>query len=468
MSELIVRVFAKNTDPEKKDIFLGTAFLLNDQYLLTARHVIEAYRVNFKNNMQLLYLENGPWNGKVYLNGIFVHDDEKIDVALLLLALSNSKPTKYLPLSKVKGLKGKKVSIPGFKNSDDDSSDFEHQVSSEMSEYFTLALQNKDQHGKSGSPVILNNEIVGIFYARSDHPNPLKDVNETYIHPCEVFKQFVQDKIKLNEKLERRTKLDYQSLEPDMRVALVDRNEQWENHILGHITKNKAKKLFTFVVAGIKEEWPESILYRFLIHYGLKKELPIHFEHQEGSFQDWEDIFWSRLLDQITTDRSHNESTKQQLINELIISNTPLLYYWYLGKKPSNDLDFIHTVIVNWESLDLSEAKCQHCLLIVYGSKEKGNGFIPAIRALMHKRGDHLVEAWRLSLAAKLEASNRLKIVTSKLKTPDKEDITVWSRTYIEDSNERSKIDKAMRKIKVENVPHLSLKEIYSELTKLD
>ncbi len=38
MFELIVRVFAKNPNPEKKDVFLGTAFLINDQFLLTARH----------------------------------------------------------------------------------------------------------------------------------------------------------------------------------------------------------------------------------------------------------------------------------------------------------------------------------------------------------------------------------------------------------------------------------------------
>lgn len=380
------------------------------------------------------------------------------------LALSNSKPTIYLPLTQVKGLKGKKVTIPGFKNAENDSSDFEHRVSSEMSEYSTLALQNKDQHGKSGSPVILNNEIVGIFYARSDHPNPLKDNNETYIHPYEVFKQFVEAKIRLKKNHEPRLPLDYQSLEPDMRVALVDRNEQWDNHILGQISKNKTKKIFTFVVAGVKEEWPESFLFRFRIHYGLKKENPILFEHQEGPFHDWEDIFWERLLEQITSDRSDNTSIKQQLINELIISNTPLLYYWYLGKESSNDLDFIHSVIVNWEALDLSNAKCQHCLLIVYGSKEKGNGLISFIRALLNKRGDHLVEAWRLNIATKLEASNRLKIVTSKLKTPDKEDITVWSRTYIEDTKEHSKIDRAIKKIKAEKIPHLTLKEIYFDL----
>lgn len=465
MTELIVRLFAKNPDPEKKDKFLGTAFLINDHYLLTARHVIEAYREEFNHDKELLYLTNGPWNGHVSIIDIFPHDIDSIDVALLRLKLSNSKPTIYLPLTRVKGLKGQKVTIPGFKDAENDSSDFEHRISSEMSEYSTLALQNKDQHGKSGSPVILNNEIVGIFYARSDHPNPLKDENETYIHPYEVFKQFVETKIKLEENHESRHQFDYQSLEPDMRVALVDRIEQWENHIYGQISKNKAKKLFTFVVAGVKEEWPESLLYRFRLHYGLKNENPIHFEHQEGSFEDWEDIFWGRLLDQITKERLDDISIKQQLINELTISNTPLLYYWYLGKKPSKDLDFIHTTIINWEALDLSKAKCQHCLVIVYGMKEKDKGLISVIRVLIGKSGDQLVEKWRLNLEAKLAASEQLKIVTPKLKTPDKEDINVWSRIYI-DNKERSKIDKAMEKIKKAEIPHLSLKEIYSDLTK--
>ncbi|MEI8209627.1 MAG: serine protease, partial [Methylococcales bacterium] len=420
MSELIVRVFAKNPNPEKKDVFLGTAFLINDQFLLTARHVIERYRDGFKDDKQLLYLTNGPFNGHVYLNEIIPHDNDAIDVALLRLRLSNSKPTNYLPLAQVKGLKGKKVTIPGFKNTENDSSDFEHSISSEMSEYHTLALQNKDQHGKSGSPVILNNEIVGIFYARSDHPNPLKDVNETYIHPYEVFKEFVESqveyKIRLKNSHESHRSLDFKSLDPDMQVALVDREDQWHKHIEVQI-RNETKKLFTFVVAGVKEEWPESILFRFRMHYGLKREKQINLAHQAGSFQDWEDHFWAILLEHITSVRIEEITTREQLVDELINSNTPSLYYWFLGKEASSDLDFIHAVIHNWEALDLSNAKRQHCLLIVYGIKEKGRSLIPFIG----KRSDHLVESWRLNIATKLAASNRLKIVTSKLKTPDKE-----------------------------------------------
>lgn len=443
MHDFIVRVFAKSAVGQK-DRYLGTAFLIDDCYLLTNRHVIKDFAAKD------LYLSDGPWVDHNHVQAIINHDD--IDVALLRLKLPNSQATAYLPLRPVKDLKGKEVTIPGFK-SESESSTLDHTVSGELSQYSTWALQGKDHHGKSGSPVIYNNGIVGIFYARSDPDNPKQDNHESYIYPYAAFKAFVETYVPPKPQ----AKIDYAALHPEQRIARVDREAQWDWHIEAHLTSNPAKKNFAFVVAGIKQEWPESLKYRLLMHLELERDTPIRLSHQRGSVQQWQEHLWVRLMDHFSIsplEAQSRPSTKQQLIDLLTDSLNPMLFYWHLDPKSSADLDFIKTVIESWEGLQLTQAKRPHCLLIIYGIKEKGWGIAAYYR-------EWQVEQWRKKLAKKLAATANSHVVVPKLAAITKEHVTHWSRTMGFEEAELTKIDEAMDNIKAEKIPHLTLRNLY-------
>lgn len=443
MHDFIVRVFAKSAVGQK-DRYLGTAFLIDDCYLLTNRHVIKDFAAKD------LYLSDGPWVDHNHVQAIINHDD--IDVALLRLKLSNSQATAYLRLHPVKDLKGKEVTIPGFK-SESESSILEHTVSGELSQFSTWALQGKDHHGKSGSPVIYNNAIVGIFYARSDPDNPKQDNHESYIFPYAAFKAFVETHVPPKPQ----AKIDYAALKTEHRVALVDREAQWDWHIEAHLTSNPAKKNFAFVVAGIKQEWPESLKFRLLMHLELERDTPIRLSYKRGSVHEWEEHLWAGLMEHFYISPLKQESrpsTKQQLTEELLTAPNPMLFYWHLKPECSTDLDFIKTVIEYWEGLELTQAKSQHCLLIIYGIKEKGWGIAAYYR-------EWQVEQWRKKLAKKLAAKAYTHVVAPKLEVITKEHVTHWSRTIGLEVYEEIIIDEAMDTIKAEKIPYLKLRNLY-------
>ncbi len=467
--DLIVRVFARSAEGEQYN-YRGTAFLVNDRYLLTVRHVIEPFREGFEKDPDRIVLKNGPWDGNQYLaEAPIPHPNEKIDIALVRLRMPNSIAMEYWPLVENNELIGRTVKIAGFDDEKVSSSAPPFFVLGELNQYWTVSLQEKIQHGKSGGPVIFNEQIVGILCARTDAPEPQKDQNQTFIYPYGVFEKFLSDQGVEIAGVKSKPKPPLKKLHPDERVALIDRRPQWEGHIERRITTEKDRKTFAFVVAGVKEEWPESLKLRLRIHLQGANASPITLRQFPGPAENWEHDFWTGLLAHFPmadfTESSEAAALKSKLTRELCASPTPLLFYCYLDPVTSRQLNFIRDIARAWESLQLADSKLQHFLLLVYGTVEKGQGLASYVRALAGIRGDRKVNKWRRELAKQL-AESHLGVVAPELDSPTREEIIHWSRTVLDNSEEQTLFDDALDKIKAKKIPHLTLMTTYIKLAR--
>ena len=246
------------------------------------------------------------------------------------------------------------------------------------------------------------------------------------------------------------------TLPPETRVALINRTKQWNEHIMQRIKAERQRKNFAFVVAGVKEEWPESLKHRLVLHLDPVKLSPLSLDSTFGKANDWKHDFQLQLLKyflQDIEDESDFNVLQQQLISQLSQSNTPLFFYCLLRPDVSKNQNYIQTIISYWESLDLTHSQNQHVLLIVYGIKEKG--FLSF--------GSRQVEKWRKALLEKLCKNQNTNIVLPSLKSPSREEVNYWISDNLKDK-ERIDFDEAFGKIRGKRVPHLKLMETYIKI----
>lgn len=367
--KLIVRVFAKTTKGEK---YCGTAFLINKHYLLTARHVIEPFREDFATNKDRIVLRNGPWDGDQYLaEAPIPHDNPAIDIALLRLRMPNPIKMEYWRFMECDDLSEKPVRIAGFDNERDASTAPSFESLGNISQFYTVTLQNKGQHGKSGGPVFIDDRIVGILYARTDAPVLGNDQNQTFIYPYCVFKEFLSNHELVAADHRKNSQSGFEFRHPDECVALIDREDQWDMHIEHRIKTEKDRKTFAFVVAGVTEEWPESLELRLRRYLQIRKPCTVNLRKLPKA-GDWEKEFWVNLLALLVKPDSGGDFDVKSKLREVLSEEpTPVLFYWYLPPKISSRLGIIRDITKAWESLDLPESKQQHFLLIVYGTRCK-------------------------------------------------------------------------------------------------
>ncbi len=451
---LVVRVFVKT---EGREQFRGTAFLINDEYLLTARHVIEPFWKSFEQNPDQIRLKNGPWDSTQFLaQAPIPHDNPKIDIALLRLRI----PTKALPrpyprLEDSMLDAGKSVDIAGFENEDAASSVSTFEVLAELNQYYSYALQNKGQHGKSGSPVILDDKIIGIFYARTDAPDSRHDQNESFIYPFSVFKDFLKKQGAIPEPPKQSEKPD---LSPEMRAALINRSKQWHGHIKQRMRREKDRKNFAFVVAAVREEWPESLKYRLSLHLEQPKHSPLDLYPASKSAEDWKSNFQQELLKHFPLgymdDEADFEHLEKRLVEQLSSSDTPLFYYCLLRPEVSKNHAYVQTIVSYWESLKLTRSEKQHVLLMIHGTK--GKGFLSF--------GKREVEKWHKKLLKCLDKD--AEMVVPVMVSPSREEVYHWISEELQDALEQSKFEKALKNLKGKRIPHLTLKETYINIAK--
>jgi TIR domain len=258
------------------------------------------------------------------------------------------------------------------------------------------------------------------------------------------------------------------SFHPDERISFIDRTVQWDNHIERRIKSDKTRKTLAFVIAGIKEEWPEALQYRLRIHLNIKKEISItRLEHHDGNAAHWENSFWSSLLESFPDSHLQKESgmqqIKAQLVSTLSASPAPLFFSCLLDPYISKHLDFVRFIAQRWESLELTDSKHQHFLLIVYSIEEKGNGWWPNLKYIVRHRGDQKVEKWRKKLAVKMSEKHIANIVVPKMNSPTRQDVNYWSKTMLND-DEQTKFDEALARIKGSKIPLLTLKNTYKKI----
>jgi len=168
LKNIIVRVWINH--PYQSGKFNGTAFFVDKDTLLTAKHVISNGQGKIYDK---IYLSDTPNGGIVPIDRVILCER---DIAILKIKKRFEIPdirfTNELSI-------GMDVEIWGFHNKDGDRNIKKHPISGYSNTMHTYELQNHLSSGFSGSPVFLDDKICGIAQAI----NSTKNI--TYIIPIE-------------------------------------------------------------------------------------------------------------------------------------------------------------------------------------------------------------------------------------------------------------------------------------------
>jgi len=175
----VVRVW--HGKPTERGKYLGTAFLISPQCLLTAAHVIENSPVSE------IYLQGQAWSGIRNLQNAVCHENQNIDVAILYLPKKGDRSV-FLPLAPEKDddpAKGSTVTLLGFGTADSDLENIPVPICSYDGDCDLDVTHTSVARGMSGGPVIANGRVVGLIRARHH------DSNKSYLVRLYSFRAFL-------------------------------------------------------------------------------------------------------------------------------------------------------------------------------------------------------------------------------------------------------------------------------------
>jgi len=174
LERAVIRVWSQQ--PQQ---FLGSAFLIAPGYAVTAKHVVANSAYSF------LYLAGPPWGGQRTLaQAPRLHPQR--DIALLELAKADAQDYLSLAAAPVTLQPGQTVMVAGYSTVEQDLELLSLEISGYDGQTDALVLHTFIGRGISGGPVLLENQLVGLLYARDT------DRNRSYIIPLEVFRDFIQ------------------------------------------------------------------------------------------------------------------------------------------------------------------------------------------------------------------------------------------------------------------------------------
>ena len=164
--------------PNEGGQFMGTAFFITHDLLLTAKHVVEP--------CDNVFLEGTPDGGKekVEKNNIIFHENRDIAILKTNRQFSNidSVPFLYTKLELTQN-----VSLLGYFDEIQSIHIVSSQISGHVSSIHTWRTQGSISRGMSGGPVIIGNQLIGVIQARDT------DKNLSYIIPIEAIEAFLQE-----------------------------------------------------------------------------------------------------------------------------------------------------------------------------------------------------------------------------------------------------------------------------------
>ena len=165
--------------PNENGRFAGTAFFVNSDTLLTARHVVE----NCDND---IYIEGAPGGGKDKIEEININLSDR-DIAIL--QTSRVFPGVVpLRICHKKIECEQEVTLAGYFDENQSLSILKSVITGHVSTINTWRTQGKISRGMSGGPVVLNSEnlLIGLIQARDP------DRNLTYLIPTDVISGFLE------------------------------------------------------------------------------------------------------------------------------------------------------------------------------------------------------------------------------------------------------------------------------------
>ena len=156
----IVRIWIGN--PYEGGNFNGTAFFIDDQTLVTAKHVIVDRNGEMYKNV---FISNTPDGGITPIESIQLCEKD-----LAIIKVKKTFIIEDIVFSK-KIIEGLDVNVIGFYDKDSSQKTYENRVSGYQNSTHIYELQNHLTTGLSGSPVLLDNKICGVATAINSKKN---------------------------------------------------------------------------------------------------------------------------------------------------------------------------------------------------------------------------------------------------------------------------------------------------------
>lgn len=182
----ITRVWIGN--PYDKGHFNGTAFFIDEQTLVTAKHVVQD-----RNGLlyEEIFLTDTPDAGLTPVSDVLFCER---DIALLKVKKSFKISKKNRLFTNALSV-GDRVNVVGFYDKDSSQKSYENRVSGYLNREHSYELQNHLTHGLSGAPVLLEGKIAGVTNAINSSKNL------TYVIPIEEVCQELEIDIATDEEV---------------------------------------------------------------------------------------------------------------------------------------------------------------------------------------------------------------------------------------------------------------------------
>ena len=156
---VIVRIIRAESSTIRK--FTGTAFFIDSDTLVTAKHVVEpSIKKGYK-----LYLSEIPDGGNLFISYNSIKLCNERDMAVIKLKREFDIP-KVSFLNKLE--LGLDVKLIGYHNEYGSINMYQQKISGYINHSHTYEIQDSRTHGLSGSPVIVEDKVCGIAYAIND------------------------------------------------------------------------------------------------------------------------------------------------------------------------------------------------------------------------------------------------------------------------------------------------------------
>ena len=190
----VVRVWIGK--PNKGGYFNGTAFFIDKNTLVTAKHVVRDRENKIYEN---IFLGNTPDGGIIPIDEIILCDR---DLAILKIKKSFEIKNEFLDKDIIEK---KDVVIIGYQDDDSSMKSYENRISGYSSSEHTYELQSHLTNGLSGSPVLLDGKICGIANAINRNKNLTYTIpiSELCVDIKEEKKQNIVEEIANDEKVSK-------------------------------------------------------------------------------------------------------------------------------------------------------------------------------------------------------------------------------------------------------------------------
>ena len=232
-------------------------------------------------------------------------------------------------------------------------------------------------------------------------------------------------------------------------IGDLDRTIEWDDHIqplldqfevqqppVNEANQNDAKekisnKTCAIILAGVNEEWPETLEYRLRLKKNIPEQRVIRIRpgklsedseknHKMLTKEMWDRLVGSKLSPAANFISNNQNMTEKEKLTEFLKTQDSYIFVWRLAPKSEHfNVEKLTQLISHWHQLSLNENSSVHYLLLLYDQ----------VRAGFFNQGEKKVTDWLKQVSEKLPS-----ISHPPMKSPEWEDIDFWLNEYLRNS----------------------------------